>query len=213
MIVTDVITLDKKRDKIYIDDEFAFVLYKGELHLYSIKKGEELSEENYNKIFNEVLVKRAKNRAMNLLTKKDYTESGMRQKLSDGYYSQSQIDIVIEFLKNYGYIDDVRYVKDYFAIHIQKKPKNKIVQKLMEKGITKELIDDIADEIYEEERELTYLPDEMEFGRRLLAKKKYDLVSCAKDRQKAYGYLIRNGIEKENAIKLLKEYQKEYYFT
>ncbi len=213
MIVTDIIELDKKRDKIYIDDAFAFVLYKGESHLYAIKKGEEVSEENYNKIINELLVKRAKLRAMNLLTKKDYTENGLRQKLSDGYYSRSQIDVVIDFLKDYGYIDDTRYVKNYFAIHIQSKPKNKIVQKLLQKGIERELIDKLVEDIYEEERSLTHLPDEMELGRNLLSKKKFDLKSCVKDRQKAYGYLLRNGIEKENAVNLLKEYQKEHYFT
>ena len=213
MIVTDIVALDKKRDKVYIDDEFAFVLYKGESRIYSIRKNEEVTEEAYNKISNELLVKRAKLRAMNLLTKKDYTENGMRQKLSDGYYNQSQIDLVIEFLKDYGYIDDVRFVKNYFAIHIQSKTRNKIVQKLMEKGIKRELIDELAEEIYEEERSLTYLPDEMELGRKLLAKKKYDLVFSTKDRQKAFGYLLRNGIEKENAVNLLKEYQKEHYFT
>ena len=53
----------------------------------------------------------------------------------------------------------------------------------------------------------------MELGRKLLAKKKYDLVFSTKDRQKAFGYLLRNGIEKENAVNLLKEYQKEHYFT
>ena len=213
MIVTDIIALDKKRDKVYIDDEFAFVLYKGELRLYSIEKGKELSEPTYHKITDELLLKRAKLRAMNLLSKKDYTENSLRQKLSDGYYSQAQIDIVIEYLKGYGYIDDSRYVKNYFTVYIQSKPKNKIIQKLLEKGIKKELIDELVEEIYEEEGSLTALPDEIEIGKKLLAKKKYDLKYCVKDRKKAFGYLLRNGIEKENAIKLLKEYEMEHYST
>lgn len=205
MIITDIIPIDKKRDKIYIDNEFAFVIYKGECRLYDVIGGEELSGENYNKIVQELLPKRAKLRAMNLLTKKDYTEAGIRKKLSEGYYSQVQIDETVQYLKDYGYIDDERYVRNYFSIYIQSKPKNKIVQKLVEKGISYDLIESLVESIYEEERALTYLPDEMEMGRKLLAKKKYDIENSVNDRQKAFGYLIRHGISNENAIKLLKE--------
>ena len=98
MIVTDIIPIDKKRDKIYIDNEFAFVIYKGESHLYSVKAGEEISKEDYEKIMYELLPKRAKLRAMNLLAKRDYTELGMRQRLLEGYYSDTQINETIECL-------------------------------------------------------------------------------------------------------------------
>ena len=60
--------------------------------------------------------------------------------------------------------------------------------------------------IYEEEREFTEVPDELELGQKLLAKKKYDIDNNPKDRQKAFGYLIRHGIQNEIAMKLLKEY-------
>jgi len=67
MLVTQVTELSKSRSKVYIDQEFAFVLYKGELRLYHIKEGQQLSEEDYRTIMQEVLPKRAKLRAMNLL--------------------------------------------------------------------------------------------------------------------------------------------------
>jgi regulatory protein len=206
MIVTEIIELDKKRNKIYIDNTFAFVLYKGECRIYGIVVGQEISRDVYDKIVLEVLQKRAKLRAMNLLTKKDFTEEGLRKKLSEGYYNREQIDETIEYLKKYGYIDDERYVRNYVSIHIQTKPRKKIVQKLIEKGISKELIENLLDEIYEEERTLTTMPDEMELGQRLLSKKKYDIENNAKDRQKAFGYLIRHGISSEVTLKLLKEY-------
>ena len=206
MIVTEIIQLDKKRDKIYIDNEFAFVLYKGECRIYGIIAGQELAKEVYDKIVLEVLQKRAKLRAMNLLAKKDFTEAGIRKKLSEGYYNSEQIDEAVAYLKKYGYIDDVRYVRNYVSIHIQSKPRKKIVQKLVEKGISKDLIDNLLDEIYEEERALTTLPDEMELGQKLLSKKKYDIENNVKDKQKAFGYLIRHGISSEVVMKLLKEY-------
>lgn len=209
MIITDIIALDKKRDKVYIDNEFAFVLYKGELHLYGIEVGKSLPSNTFTTIVDEVLLKRAKLRAMNLLTKKDYTEKQLRKKLSDGYYNNEQIEKTILYLKEYGYIDDIRYIKNYFSVYIQTKPRNLIVQKLLEKGISQENIDKLIDSIYEEEAELTGVPNEMELGRGLLDKKKYDINGSMKEKQKAYGYLLRKGISGDVAIKLLKEYQKD----
>lgn len=209
MIVTDIIALDKKRDKIYIDNEFAFVLYKGELRLYGLVLGQEITKDNYEKIVTEVLQKRAKLRAMNLLVKKDYTENGIRRKLAEGYYNSAQIDATVDYLKKYGYIDDERYIRNYVAIHIQTKPRREIVRKLIGKGISKEMIETYLEEIYEEERELIEVPDELELGQKLLSKKKYDIENNPKDRQKAFGYLIRHGIQNEIAMKLL----KGNYFT
>ena len=46
MLVTQVTEVTKSRSKVYIDQEFAFVLYKGELRLYEIEEGKELKENN-----------------------------------------------------------------------------------------------------------------------------------------------------------------------
>lgn len=206
MTVTGITEVSKSRSRIEIDHQFAFVLYKGELRLYGVVLGQEITKDNYEKIVTEVLQKRAKLRAMNLLVKKDYTENGIRRKLAEGYYNSAQIDATVDYLKKYGYIDDERYIRNYVAIHIQSKPRREIVRKLMGKGISKDVIETYLEKIYEEERELTEVPDEMELGQKLLAKKKYDIDNNPKDRQKAFGYLIRHGIQNEIAMKLLKEY-------
>ena len=67
MVVTNIESITKTKYRVYIDDEFAFVLYKGELFKYQIHKDEEISEETIAGIKKEVLVKRAKLRAMHLL--------------------------------------------------------------------------------------------------------------------------------------------------
>ena len=73
MKVTEIEAVSKSRAKVYIDDKFAFVLYKGELRSFQIREGEEVSEEDYRNILEEVLPKRAKRRAMNLLKSREYT--------------------------------------------------------------------------------------------------------------------------------------------
>ena len=42
MIVTQIEQLSKNRCKVYIDQEFAFVLYKGELFQYGISLNKEI---------------------------------------------------------------------------------------------------------------------------------------------------------------------------
>ncbi len=209
MTITDIVSIDKKRNKIYIDNEFAFVLYKGELHLYDIMVNHTLSEANYYHIVSDVLLKRAKLRAMNLLAKKDYTEHQLKIKLQQGYYSQEVIEQTLEYIKNFHYIDDERYIRNYAIMYISSVPRKKIEQKFVEKGIARELVITVLDSIYEEESELLKVPNELELGKYLLSKKKYDFVNNPNDRNKAYGYLLRHGISYENAMKLLKDDEKK----
>ena len=60
MIVTKVEPLSKTKYKIYLNHQFAFVLYKGELRSYKISDGRELSEEELDEIREKILLKRAK---------------------------------------------------------------------------------------------------------------------------------------------------------
>ena len=73
MIVTGITEISKSRVKIEIDHEFAFVLYKGELRLYKIEVGKQIEDADFCKLKEEVLPKRAKLRAMNLLKSRAYT--------------------------------------------------------------------------------------------------------------------------------------------
>ena len=104
MLVTQVTELSKSRSKVYIDQEFAFVLYKGELRLYHIKEGQQLSEEDYRTIMQEVLPKRAKLRAMNLLQGREYTTAQLRTKLQQGFYPAEIIEQAIAYVAGFHYI-------------------------------------------------------------------------------------------------------------
>ncbi len=67
MVVTKVEMLTKIKYKVYLDEEFAFVLYKGELSHYRIVEGTLLEEDTVQEILQKVICKRAKLRAMHLL--------------------------------------------------------------------------------------------------------------------------------------------------
>ena len=97
--------------------ELAFVLYKGELRLFHVKVGEELTEKAYRQIIDELLPKRAKSRAMNLLKDRDYTVSQLREKLVQGFYPEEAIEEAITYVESFHYLDDLRYAGNYIAFH------------------------------------------------------------------------------------------------
>ncbi len=203
MIVTDITEFDKKRSKVYIDGEFAFILYKGELRDYSIKVGGEISNIAYNEIVEELLPKRATKRAMNLLQKKDYTEKKLRDKLAEGLYSDDCIDAAIEYVKSFKYLDDDRFARDYIIYHLENKSKNRIVQDLSNKGIDKEAILRIFDEVYSDYDSEEVENAEYQQIEKLLEKKHYSSDMDFKEKQKIMAFLLRRGYNMDSIRKCM----------
>ena len=141
MTVTRIEELSRSRCKIYLEDSFAFVLYKGELRLFGVREQEELSEESYREIMQEVLPKRATLRCMNLLQSRAYTESKLRSKLKEGGYPQESIDSALACVKSYHYVDDLQFAKDYIVNQAGKKSKRVLEQDLIARGVSKDEIE------------------------------------------------------------------------
>ncbi len=195
MLVTQITELSKSRSKVYIDQEFAFVLYKGELRLYHIKEGEPLKEEDYRIIMEEVLPKRAKLRAMNLLQGREYTTSQLRTKLQQGFYPPKIIEQAIDYVAGFHYIDDLRYAVDYITYHEDSRSRRRIEQDLQGKGILAATIE----EAWQVWQENGGKQDEQAMIRELLHKKHYDTEGETdwKERQKIYAFLARKGFSAE----------------
>lgn len=202
MIVTAIEIVPNGKRKIFLDEEFAFVLYKGELSRYHIKEGEELLEEFYQTITTEVLVKRARLRSMNILKSFDKTEEELRRKLQQGMYPKDIIDNAIEYVKSYGYIDDSRYVQNYITYKGRRKSKRMIEMELMGKGIDKDIITSIYEEV-EENMDLKLI-------RKLVEKKRIDFATIDRmEYQKLYQFLMRKGFKSEDIRQVLEENSHE----
>lgn len=199
MQVTQVTELSKSRSKVYIDQEFAFVLYKGELRLYHVKEDEELREEDYRIIMEEVLPKRAKLRAMQLLQGREYTTSQLRAKLQQGFYPPGIIEQAIDYVAGFHYIDDFRYAVDYITYHEDSRSRRRIEQDLLGKGISPVTIE----EAWQSWKENGGEQDEQSMIAELLRKKHYDPEEETdwKERQKIYAFLARKGFSQESIRK------------
>ena len=194
MKITGIEELTKSRYRIYIDEEFAFVLYKGELRLYKIAVDEELGEADYREIMKVLLPKRAKLRAMNLLTAKEYTVKQLRDKLKEGGYPEPIIEEALDYVASYHYTDDLRYAVGYITDHESTRSRRRIEQDLIGKGIDSATLERAWLQWEEQGGE----QDETAMIQALLEKKHYDPETADdKEKQRMYGFLMRKGFSGE----------------
>lgn len=206
MIVTKIEPVTKKKCRILTDEQAAFVLYKGEVAGFHLEENKELPQEVFIQIQQEILIKRAKLRAMRLLTRMDYTEQQLRRKLEQGEYTETAVDAAIEYVRAYHYLDDERYVLRYLTGQRGNKSRRQMEFELEKKGISREMIAVCKERIPEEEQ-----TDERELIRSLLEKRcRTPLDADEKEKRRHYGYLMRKGFQSSEISSVFREYFDEF---
>lgn len=207
MNVTKVEAITKTKFRVEVEEEFAFVLYKGELKRYGVIEGDEISKETYDTIRKDVILKRAKLRAMHLLTDMPRTEKGLREKLKQNQYPEDLIDQAMDYVSSFGYLNDLRYAENYIDLHKKQKSKKELRGALLQKGVPSEQIDFAFESFYDGEEELEAIQT-------LIRKKRVDVLHATDEQlQKLYGYLGRKGFRYEQirkAVEALENSEKGY---
>lgn len=200
MLVTGITEITKSRSRVEIDHAFAFVLYKGELRIYGITEGSEISEKAYTEIVEQVLPKRAKMRAMNLLKQRSYTRYTLAEKLRQGGYPEQIINEALDYVESFHYIDDRQYALDYMEYNKERKSKRRIFQDLMQKGIPESLLQEIWEENAGEDAQRLVREQILAW-----AKKKNFSAETADfgQKQKMMAFLYRKGFQVEDIRSVL----------
>ena len=199
MIVTGTEAVTKTKYKVYIDGQFAFVLYKGELSRYQVQEGREITKETCDRIRGEVLVKRAKLRAMHLLNAMGRTESQLREKLTQGGYPEDVVDEALSYVKSFGYVDDVNYARSFTDSRKDKKSRREIEMLLKGKGISGEDIEKAMEECYGEDTA-------MQAVRKLMKKRRYiPGESSYEEKQRIMANVMRKGFSYDDVCRALEE--------
>lgn len=192
MTVTKTEAVTKAKYKVYIDGQFAFILYKGELSRYHIAEGARIDEEVCHKILTEVILKRAKRRALHLLNDMGRTEEQLKTRLRRDLYPEDIIDDTIDYVKSFGYINDAAYAQCFVETRKGKKSRKEIYAQLCRKGLKDEEIEAAFEECYGS-------GDAREAIETILRKKKYDPRKAGwEDTRKILGYLTRKGFGYED---------------
>ena len=211
MQIEKIQSVNKSRSKVFLDTGESFVLYNGELRLLKLKENSELTESVYKQIMEVVLPKRAKLRTMNLLKVKPYTEYGIRKKLIEGGYPSEVIDIAIDYVKSFGYINDKQYALDYIAMDKERHSKKEIYLKLSQKGIAKETLDSAFSELYgsysDSRKEASF--DEKELVVKTLKKRGFTGSETYEEKQKMLAYFYRRGFDMDLVFSAMDEIKHE----
>lgn len=145
MIITAITQQKNNKDRysVFIDDNFAFALIMQDIVYFKLKQGEEISQEKYDFIQNELIYIQAQDIALHYIAYKMRTEQEVRKKLFEKEYTEYIIERVIHFLIEYHYIDDMKYCKSYIKQRLQCNPKGVYVLKmeLKQRGIKQSIID------------------------------------------------------------------------
>ena len=177
-----------KRCRIVIEGACDICLYRSEVRRFGWQEGDEISSEVYDSIIRDILIPRAKQRAIHLLEQQDRTEAGLRNKLSWGGYPPVVIDEVISYLRLRHYIDDERYARTYVEYHKNSASRRKLRDNLTKKGVDKELSSRILEEIYDS--------DEKGMILELMRKRRYTKDEADdKARSSMFRYLISRGFQ------------------
>ncbi|MCQ2538767.1 MAG: recombination regulator RecX [Lachnospiraceae bacterium] len=212
MVITSITEVNKQRSRISLETEESYVLYKGEIRMLKLKEGQELSEEDYDKIMRGILPKRCKMRAMNLLKERRYTSYGLKKKLLDGGYPEEICDEAIRYVSSYGYVNDFAYAMDYIKEQEESRSIREIKQKLMSKGIQNVIIDQALKELGKEREEYNE-ESQKEIEERLiiktLEKRNFSVDSSYEDKQKLLAYFYRRGFDIDSVKKAMDRFSQD----
>ena len=150
--------------------------------------GDQLSFDTYKDILADDEFNRGKNIALSKISYAQKTSFEIEKILKDNDFSGNTIEKVINFLNEYGILNDELYVKSYVSDkhNISRWAKNKIRYSLKAKKISDILIETYIDKISDDE--------EYEKAYNFALKKARDNFSM-ENKQKVYRYLAGKGFE------------------
>lgn len=185
MIITRIEKLNGKRYRVFGDERFLFSLYNKELKQFNIQENCEINNAIVTKILDDIIYKRARERALYLLERRPLTVHMMKEKLHQNDYPISVINKVLDVLISYNYLNDAEYVHMYVNTYSFRKSKKQLIFDLKSKGIAQDIIDNYFSDNDFSEQECF----EKQYQRYVRGKNLQDFAT----RQKVFQYFYRKG--------------------
>ncbi len=134
---------------------------------------------------------RTMNRAVKLLAAKPRSIGELRERLLEKAWTNDEIvNLVLEKLKEYGYLDDEKYAVDLALSKLRQKPqgKRRLQQAMSQKKLDRETLDGALEFAFEKMPESELIDRAIEKRLRLKGR-----PETRDDTKKFYDYLIRQG--------------------
>ncbi len=185
------------RYRIRLEGAEDICLYKKEWKNLHKETDDEISGEEYERIVHDILLPRAKNRALYLLERQDRTRANLFNKLVEGGYPSFVAEEALDYVEGLHYVDDERYVRQYIHYHKGKASYKKLMMDLARRGADRHLVERILGDEYD--------TDEDGLIQAHIEKKRYDPSSAdEKERARMYRYLLSRGFPSEKVTDALR---------
>ncbi len=200
----------KKRTKewyfVYLSDGREILSYIDFIVKFKVKVGKQLTEEQIKEIRSESEVILAKEIAYKFLSYKPRTQKEVTDRLRAKGFQSNLVSRVVEELKNYGFINDLEYARNFVLNKSRSKTLGVLALKreLLSKGLSNEIIDEVLSE-----RES--LIDEFEIALDLAQRKLKQIKSLKrrnernKYKRRIYEFLLRRGFKLETINRVMRE--------
>lgn len=185
MIITKLEKMQGSRWKVEVDGEYWNILDAEIIVQYRLKQGTQVDEERLSKALEAAEYRKARERALYLLDRKDYGSWEIEQKLSRNV-SPEVARKVVERLLELGLLNDEEYARKlarYYILQKKQGPRRAVLE-LRKRGINAGLAAQAVDEVEPEEDQL------VELCRRKYSRK---LASDEKGRERVIAALMRLG--------------------
>ena len=145
----------------------------------------------------------AKEKALRLLGFRAHSEKELKLKLIRAGANEEDIPSIMDFLKEYGFINDGEYARHLAADlkNIKKYGKNRILGELISRGISRDLAENAVSELEDDEQD-TLLP---------LIERRLGGNFEKKNTEKAIRYFLYRGYDYDDIKKCLEKIESEMY--
>ncbi len=153
MQITAITADGKTKGRIYLDGTFRGFLYNREVTQLGLTEGRNLTEEEWGQIETQRILPRGKKKALDLLLMQERCEKELRGRILGAGYTEEQTEAVMAYVKQYPYLDDVRYALHYFTSAGRRKSLMQMRFELRRKGVSDEDIRAAYDKYLAERQE------------------------------------------------------------
>lgn len=195
---------NKERVNVFLDGEFAFGLPLSEaMHL---RRGQELSEEEIERLKALDAYSRARDMALRYLASRPRSVDEVRRYLQRKGFADTTIGQVIERLREWGYLDDEAFARFWVENRERFRPRGLIAlrQELRQKGIAGEIIERVLAEVHPEASARAALASRM---------RRWQHLDWRTFRKKAGDFLARRGFSYDIIDDVVREAWREWHGT
>lgn len=161
---------------------------------YMLLKDHEFSKDEFNEVLHQAKVNEGLNKSLSYLARCKKSTYEVREYLRKKQeYSPSDIDCIINKLREYNYLSDFEFAKSYLETYGEVKGPRYIIQKLEEKRIHKDIINEVI-KSYSDEFDKAFL-----LSLKIQESKDLSKYPILKQKNKIYTKLINDGFNNDSA--------------